>query len=123
MRPVTLAYVAILALAGLIFLGPAKADTLYLTEYEGAAPVTYQAALTPPLASSTVAISASSAQSAAFQGRTKLVRVQCDVVCNVQVGGTNPTATASSARLVAGQTEYFAVRPGHKVAVIAGTAP
>lgn len=111
------------ALTLFLALGAARADTLYITEYEGASPVTYQAALAPPLASSTVAVSASSAQSVAFNGRTKLVRLHCDVVCNVQVGGTSPTATASSARLAAGQTEYFAVAPGDRVAVIAGTSP
>lgn len=113
----------VLSLVCLAACNYAKADTLYVTEYTGASPVTYQAALAPALASTTVAISASSAQSAAFNSRTKLVRLHCDVVCNVNIGGTNPTATATSARLVAGQTEYFAVRPGDKVAVIAGTSP
>lgn len=94
---------------------PSLADTIYLTEYQRQQ-ANYQAALTPPVASQAFAITAVSAQSAAFTALTQLVRVHTDVVACVEVGGTNPTATTSSARLAAGQTEYFVVKAGDKVA-------
>lgn len=102
---------------------PAQAATLYITEYAEIPPVTFQAAPAPALRSTTVAIAGVSAQSLAFLTKTRLIRLHCDVACQVEVGGTNPTATAVSARMVAGQTEYFYVRPGAKVAVITGAAP
>jgi hypothetical protein len=91
------------------------ADTLYVTEYRRQT-ANYQAAYTPPEASQAIAITAVSAQSAAFSALTQLVRIHTDVVACVEVGGTNPTATTSSARMVAGQTEYFVVAAGQKVA-------
>lgn len=105
----------ILASILLLICVPSLADTLYLTEYRRQQ-ANYQAALTPPEASQAIAITATSAQSAAFQALTQLVRIHTDVVACVEVGGTDPTATTSSARLAAGQTEYFVVRAGDKVA-------
>lgn len=113
-----------LVLAALLLVSlPSFAATMYVTEFLGPPSVTvyYQAAPMPAVAQSTVAIAGASAQSAAFSSTTKLVRVHCDVICNITVGGTNPVATTSTLRLAAGQTEYFAVSPGDKVAVIAGT--
>lgn len=103
----------------------ALADTLYVTEFTGppAVSVYYQAANTPAVANQTVAISGVSAQSAAFNSSTKLVRVHTDVACHVVVGGASPTATTSSMRLGAGQTEYFVVTAGQRLAVIVAAAP
>lgn len=105
---------AILALPSLSF-----ATTVYIEEYSYPTPVTvyYQAASTPGVAKQTVAITASSVQSAAFSSVTRLIRVQADSICSIEIG-TSPTATATSARLTAGQTEYFIVNPGDKLAVI-----
>lgn len=81
-----------------------------------------QVAACPPLIEQTpVAIGGASAQSAAFGDQTNLIRLHADAICSVKVGGTNPTATASTMRLAADQTEYFAVKPGDKVAVISNT--
>jgi hypothetical protein len=95
---------------------------LYIAEYAnmGAAPnATPQMPMDPPLAQQTVAIGASSAQSAFLQAGTRFVRLHADVVCSVTFG-PNPTATATAARLAANQTEYRAVPEGgsFKVAVI-----
>lgn len=100
-----------------------RAATLYVTEFQGAPPMSvyYQAARSPALIQQTVLFTSSSVQSSAFSATTGLVRIQCDAICNVTVGGTNPIATTSTMRLTAGQTEYFVVAPGDKVAVIAGT--
>lgn len=101
----------------------ANAATMYVTEFLGVPPVSvyYQAALAPAVANATVAIGGGSLQSPVFGASTRLVRVHCDIICNVNIGGTNPTATTSSMRLAAGQTEYFVVAPGDRAAVIAGT--
>jgi hypothetical protein len=105
--------------------------TLYITEFKGAAqqfgertwgagPGVVSFAAQPPLAEQTVAVGATSTQSNAFNASTCLVRISTDAICSV-LFGANPTATASSARMAAGQTEYFGVSPGMKVAVITNT--
>lgn len=112
---------AVLVLAAL----PALADGLFITEFKGAPPnsVYYQAATPPALANQLVVITPnSSVQSAAFNSATGLIRIQCATdeptrVCNVAIGGTNPTANGSSMRILSGQTEYFVVKPGDKLAV------
>jgi hypothetical protein len=100
--------------------------TLYLTEFvaqarDGAGYVT-PAAEQPALAEQTVAIGASSVQSAAINGKTRLLRVHADAICSIQVGA-NPTAAVTTMRFGAGKTEYFGVpeNAGYKVAVIANT--
>lgn len=96
------------------------AATLYVTEFQSAPPVSvyYQAVSTPAVANQTVSIGVSSAQSAAFNASTGIVRLHADVACHIVVGGASPTATSSSMRFVAGQTEYFVVIAGQKLAVI-----
>lgn len=79
---------------------------LYISEY---ADMRYLAGYEPAIATQTVSVGGSSVQSAVFNEQTKFVRVHTDVVCSV-LFGVNPTATTSSPRLAAGQTEYFAVR-------------
>lgn len=114
---------ALLAIALLLAAIQADAATLYVTEFSGSPPtfVAYQAAKAPAVANQTVTFTSSSVQSAAFNTLTGLVRIQCDAICNVNIGGTSPVATTSSMRLTAGQTEYFVVAAGDKVAVITGT--
>ncbi len=109
------------ALALLALASVSNAATLYLTEFKDSPPVTYQAAPMPANVNQTVAIGGGSLQSSAFAWNTILIRVHCDVICNVNIGGVSPTATTSSMRMAAGQTEYFQVKAGDKLAVIAGT--
>ena len=81
-----------------------------------------------PLASQAIATSAVSAQSAAFNASTRLVRLHNDSTSPIMVKfGTNPTAvTLVDARMAANTTEYFmldasqaAITP-FKVAAITG---
>jgi hypothetical protein len=67
-----------------------------------------------------VAIGAGSVQSSAFDQSTLLVRVHADAPARIEFGA-NPTASGASARIAAGASEYFGVRPGHKIAVITTT--
>lgn len=64
-----------------------------------------------------VNIGGASVQSSAFADDTNVIRVHTDAICSIKIG-PNPTATADSARLAAGQTEFFHVKPGWKIAVI-----
>lgn len=94
--------------------------TLYITEYvrTGLTPrVSVLAGEEPAIATQTVSIGASSAQSSAFNAETRFVRLNTDAACSI-LFGTNPTATASKTRMAANSTEYFAVLPGMKLAVI-----
>lgn len=99
--------------------------TLYVTEYSGMATVNQNAGLmlpsgntaqTPELVNQVVNISVSATSSSPFGKATTLVRLHCDAICSFSFG-QNPTATTSTARMVAGQTEYFGVVTGHSVSV------
>lgn len=97
---------------------------LYIAEYP-AFPVrqgsVIQAPSDPPIAEQTVAIGGSSAQATnAFNAKTRVIRIHTDAICSILIGA-NPTATATKARLAAGQTEYRVVQPGDKIAVITNT--
>ena len=96
---------------------------LYISEFNyigGGARFPVQGAFQPPVAEQTVIISTSSHQSNAFNTLTNFVRLHADAICSIEFGA-NPTATTSTARMAANQTEYFAVVPGQKVAVIPNT--
>lgn len=97
--------------------------TLYITEFsqEGidALGRVVPAAKQLPVAEQTVTIGGASAQSAALNASTTLVRLHTDTGCSV-LFGSNPTATATNMRLALGQTEYFVVQAnsGLKIAAI-----
>lgn len=74
----------------------------------------------PALASYQVAIGVGSAQSAAFNAKTKFISVHADAICSVKFGA-NPTAVATEGRMAANETRYFGVQPGDKIAVIQNT--
>lgn len=108
--------------------------SLYITEFTGTAYVVAdsttagesflvnaQVSEEPPLAEQKLTISGSSTASAALNRKTYLVRVHTDAICSIAVGKTTPTATTSSRRLAANQTEYFGVRPGYFISVITNT--
>lgn len=65
-----------------------------------------------------VDFTAGSTQSAAFAATSTFLRIQPDTACWIKVGA-NPTAVNNvGARLAAGQTEYYFVRPGDKIAAV-----
>jgi hypothetical protein len=96
---------------------------MYVTEYVGLATrqiagSVAQVPQEPPLVEQAIAISATSAQSAAFNANTTLVRVHIDGSGPAGVTfGLNPTATVESGglgsgRFAANQTEYRSVTRG-----------
>lgn len=96
--------------------------TLYISEFTLGADAATQVARKPSLTKQTVAITASSVQSAPFSGDTKLVRVHTDAICSVSIASVaSAVATTGSMRMAADQTEYFEVIPGHCAAVISNT--
>lgn len=101
---------------------PTWAATLYVEEFAAPQLVLYQGATAPSIAHQTVAESGSSTQSAAFQSQTILIRVHTDAICSIEIS-LNPTATVTTMRLSANQTEYFVVPKGaaFKIAVITNT--
>lgn len=71
-----------------------------------------------------VAVSGTSAQSAAISANCWEVRLVCTTNCHINFGA-NPTAAATDSNgiyLPAGVVEYFHVNPGQKVAVIQDSA-
>lgn len=97
-------------------------STLYITEFSnpgiyGGTPLA--TGTEPAVTSQTLGISATSAASSAFQNNTTLVRLHTDAICSVAFG-TSPTATSTSRRMAANQTEYYTVpvSSAYKVAVI-----
>lgn len=97
----------------------------YVTEFPpGSSPVTpvyFQAAQAPPLVEQSVVIGAGSLPSAAFGPSTGLVRVHVDVIAQVTFGAPGAAVGVNSMRMIAGQTEYFVVKPGQVCAVKAAT--
>ena len=95
-------------------------STLYISEFANMAGIGsrfVRVAPMAPLAEQTVAIGGSSTQSNAFSANTQVIRVAADSVCSIKIGA-NPTATATTLRIPSNVTEYFAVQPGQKLAVI-----
>jgi hypothetical protein len=103
---------------------------LYITEYAelgiGPAGRVGQMPKETPIVEQTVAIGAGSVQSSAFNAKTRFIRVHTDAICSVLLGA-NPTASATTGRMAAGQTEYRDVSAGSKsgtafkIAVITNT--
>lgn len=104
---------------------PASAAKLYISEYPNLGFVGAAQSVSAPIApepsitdQTPVDFTAGAAQSAAFNTKTRLIRVICDVQCSVKFGAA-PTATNANKPLPGLSPEYFAVRPGDKLSVIA----
>ena len=84
---------------------------LYVSEYarmtqaSGPGNTVVQAPEEPPLATQVVDYTAGAASSAAFNAKTRFVRLHTDAICSVAFGAS-PVATTAFPRLAAGQTEY-----------------
>jgi len=75
----------------------------------------------PPVAAQTVTIAAASAQSSAFNARTRSVGIFSESDVSLEFG-ENPTATGNSLKIPSNQLVYFEVVPGQRLAVIANGA-
>lgn len=100
---------------------------LYVTEYcglklvSGPNGVPAQCPEEPPLAEQVVDYSAGAAASAAFNAKTKFIRVHADSICSRLIAAA-PVATTAKARMSADQTEYIGLPPDHgSGAALSGT--
>lgn len=102
---------------------------LYISEYarvtqaSGPGNAVVQAPEEPTVATQVVDFTSGAAQSAAFNAKTRFVRLHTDAICSVRFGAA-PTATANDPRLAAGQTELRGIPSdgsAAKVSAIANT--
>ncbi len=99
----------------------ALAASAYISEYTSlgqtsSGVATAQIATLPPMADQKVTFTGTPGSSAAFNAKTRFIRITCDAACSINMAGT---ATTSNARLAADVVEYFAVQPGAVLSVIA----
>lgn len=99
---------------------------LYITEFAdvmheswGNTPVGIP--MNPALAYQQIAIGATHAECSALNVATKVIRVHTDAICSIAIGAS-AVATALMSRMVAGQTEYYAVPQGASYIVSVITA-
>lgn len=105
----------------LLGLSPAFAASAYISEYAAlgqtsSGVATAQIATLPPFADQKVTFTGTPGSSAAFNNKTRFIRLHCDAACSYTVSGT---ATTSNARMPADGVEYFGVLPGQVLSVIA----
>lgn len=74
----------------------------------------------PNLAEQKVSNPAVSTQSSAFNARTRFIMVHAQAAAHIAIGA-NPTAATTGHRLAAGETRFYGVTGGHKLAAINGT--
>lgn len=76
-----------------------------------------QCAQEPSITTQTVTYTTATSSSA-FNSQTSLIRITCDAKAHLSFG-TAPTATTSHLQIQADTPEYFSVRPGDKVSIVA----
>lgn len=98
------------------------AAKIYITEYAGLGSVGVGGAAfqEPAVAEQLLNTTGTSAQSAAFNAKTRAVRVHTDGIVSIKFGAS-PTALITDHRMAANTTEYFAVVAGQKLAGIDNT--
>lgn len=77
----------------------------------------------PSIRCQKVAFTGTAASSAAFNARTKFIRVQVDAIAHFKVDalGATTAATTDDTRLVAGSAEFFGVEAGGKISFVTGS--
>ena len=98
-------------------------STMYIAEYRDMPTVNglfFPVAQEPALATQTVTVSGTSAQSTAFGANTKFIGVTCDGIFSYKIAA-DPTATTSHFRVPANTILYFGVIAGQKLAAITNT--
>lgn len=97
---------------------------LYITEYaflaRDGANYHIAAGREPAIAEQTVSVSGTSAQSSAFNAQTRFVMIHASESLHL-LFGDNPTAVVTKHKMASGETRFYGVNPGDKVAAIAGS--
>lgn len=95
--------------------------SLYVTEFSSRLGANCTPTM-PPVAQQKVAFTGTPGVSAAFGASTRTIRVQADGICSIRVfSGATANAAVTDLRLIAGQTEWYAVAPGSKISAITNT--
>jgi len=100
---------------------------LYISEYarvtaaSGPGTAVAQVPEEPPLATQVVDFTSGVAQSAAFNAKTRFVRLQADAACSLRFAA-NPTATTNDPRLPADQVEFRGIAGDGSTAKISAIA-
>jgi hypothetical protein len=98
--------------------------SLFISEYElpGAFGARGAEQLWPveSIAEQRLEVTGSSLLTRPFTGKTKVIRIVSSSPCHFKVGapGEDPTATQHSRFLPPHQIEFYAVQPGHRLAVV-----
>lgn len=94
----------------------------YLAAFGLAGGQAFQAGHQPPVvAPQVVDYTSGHAESAAFNAKTKFIRVHVDSIASYRVSTAGTAATTSYSRMAANQTEYFAVQAGDIISFITNT--
>lgn len=98
-------------------------SNLSITEYQHAGradnSTALQAGLEPAVTRQNVTFTTTPAvQSAAFNANTRLIRINSDADARVTFGADPTAVVTTDTLIVAGNAEYFAVVPGHKISII-----
>jgi hypothetical protein len=106
------------ALLSIMVAGEALASTCYVREYSELGSGVPGVAGEPATTSYRVTFTTTAGTSAAFQSTTRFIRVWCDAQASYDIGSA-PTAVNTMSPVGAGSPEYFGVKPGHKISVVA----
>lgn len=97
---------------------------VYITEYAALARDAFNfhisAGKEPAVAEQVMTISGASSQSAPFNAQTAFIMVHTTEVACLKFG-ENPTAVTTNHRVGAGETRFYGVNPGQRMAAIVGT--
>jgi len=102
-------------------------SSIYIAEFSGVAQTIGRGAGVvpvvdmPPVNEQKVSIGSSSNP---FGGNTRLIRINVDATCSIQItrgAGTLPAVSVVNMRMPANSTEYFSVQPGSTLNSIANS--
>lgn len=79
-----------------------------------------QAIELPSLTGYQVANAGASTQGPVFNAKTRVIEVHTDSICSILIG-PNPTAVTTQGRMAAGETRYYRVQPGDRIAAVLNT--
>ncbi len=97
-------------------------STMYISEYEELASSEngmVQAGREPAVVVQKATFTGTAGASAAFNARTKFIRVSCDAAAFLSFGVAPTAVTATDLPVQANTPEYFGVIPGQKVSAVA----
>ena len=75
----------------------------------------------PAVAVQKIVIAVGNTSSAAFNARTRFVRLHTDDICSIKFGDVGSTAAITDARMAANSTEFFGTQGGQIVSNILNT--